>query len=239
MKRLFLYSSLCSALILHNNAVMNMNRLIILLLQLTFTLTSHSQSLQKKLALTGFDKYVKDILEDSTNRWKEYPRPPSLTNDIEEGLSKELQDDSVKYYFEQLSFSNIKLNWSYTKSLSFFERHQLMYAILAAAAHWNPDTRVSALTSLSNTIKLNQSTGFTKKEKVQAKIDNKNAVKFLIYLLKNNPVFITGSENATIHSIYISNITRNLDLLTNQNIITGRRVQNAVLYYTDTLKVAN
>lgn len=70
-------------------------------------------------------------------------------------------------------------------------------------------------------------------------MDNLNTIKFLIYLLKNNSLFIPGSENSTIHSLYISNITGILGLLTNKNITAGKPIQAVVRYYTDTLKIAN
>lgn len=142
-----------------------MNLIIILLLQLPLIASCQSQVVQKNPLPEGFDNYVKSILEDSTNRWKEYPKPPALTNAILEELSQELMDDSSKYYFEQLSFDNVKLNWDYRKALSYFERHQQTYAILAATAHWNPDMRVSALRSLNNVIKMSPASNLTKEKK--------------------------------------------------------------------------
>ncbi len=40
---------------------------------------------------------------------------------------------------------------------------------------------------------------------------------------ETNPLFINGSENATIHGNYISNILWNSDLLTGENILEKKR----------------
>lgn len=55
---------------------------------------------------------------------------------------------------------------------------------------------------------------------------DKIATEFLVYLLESNPIFISGSENSTIHSYYISNILWNLDLLTHENIAEKRAVRD-------------
>lgn len=55
---------------------------------------------------------------------------------------------------------------------------------------------------------------------------DKIAIEFLIYTLESTPLFIPGSENATIHGIYISNILWNLDLLTQENIAEKKQFRD-------------
>ena len=193
---------------------------------LLFLLNCKSQIKEKDSDSILFNKYIKTILEDSTNQWKEYPKPPPLTDDVLIGLKKELKNDSTRYYFEQLSPANFKSHQNYENALSFFEKHQNSYSILALTAHWNPDARISALKSLNFLIKLRPLICATKEGFKQLKRDDQVEIKFLLYLLQSNPLFINGSENATIHSVYLSNILCNLDLLTNENIVAGKNFNN-------------
>ena len=174
----------------------------------------------------SFNKYIRTILEDSTNRWKEYPKPPPITDYVLTELKEELKNDSTRYYFEQLSTANLKSHQNYINALSFFEKHQNSYSILAVTAHWNPDAWISALKSLNFLIKLRPLICATKERFKQLKQDDQVAIKFLLFLLESNPLFINGSENATIHGVYMSNILWNLDLLTIENIVDGKNLND-------------
>lgn len=187
-----------------------------------FTLNCKSQVNEKDSDSLLFNKYIKTILEDSTNQWKEYPKPPPLTDDVLTGLKEELKNDSTRYYFEKLSPAKFKSHQNYKDALSFFENHQNSYSILAVTTHWNPDARISALKSLNFLIKLRPMICATKERYKQLKQDDQVDIKFLLYLLESNPLFISGSENATIHGIYISNILWDLDLLTTEKIVDGK-----------------
>ena len=191
-----------------------------------FLQTCISQVIEIDPGFILFNKYIKTILEDSTNQWKEYPKPPPLTEDVLTGLKDELKNDSTKYYFESLSPANFKSHQNYKNALSFFENHQNSYSILALTAHWNPDARISALKSLNFLIKLRPLICATKERFKQLKHDDQVAIKFLLYLLESNPLFINGSENATIHGIYISNILWDLDLLTTEKIVDGKNIND-------------
>ena len=191
-----------------------------------FTLNCKSQVNEKDSDNLLFNKYIKTILEDSTNQWKEYPKPPPLTDDVLTGLKEELKNDSTRYYFEQLCPANLKSHQNYINALSFFEKHQNSYSILAVTAHWNPDARISALKSLNFLIKLRPLICATKERFKQLKQDDQVAIKFLLFLLESNPLFINGSENATIHGVYMSNILWNLDLLTIENIVDGKNLND-------------
>ncbi|MFT3682056.1 MAG: hypothetical protein QM791_17405 [Ferruginibacter sp.] len=206
---------------------MHIKSLYLFTLYLVTLLNCNSQSIQKEK--DGFEKYVKKIIEDSTNRWREYPKPPVLPNDLLPHLKEELAGDSARNYFERLRIDNLKKAADYIEPLDYFGRNKQLYTILALSAHWNPDTRVSALKLLYELIK-QQPAVLTKKE-------NTDFARFLIYLLKNNPVYIDGSENATIHHIYISMILANLEILTNQKPAAGQSLEKNVRYFTDSLKL--
>ena len=172
---------------------------------------------------TPFGKYVDSILKDPTNRWSEYPKPPDLTDEVLAGLEKEMLNDSAKYYFEKLGPTVLTEYREYMASLKYFEGHKLKYCILAMLAHWNPDARTYTAISMNSRLMIrreSESTAF-----VETFPEDKVTLRFLIYLLESNPLFISGSENATIHRNYISNIAWNIDLYTGENF-TGRKYIN-------------
>ena len=167
-----------------------------------------------------FKKFVFNIFEDTTNHWSEYPKPPGVTDDVLLGMKGEINsDDSAKIYLEKLSFKNFKSAVDYEKALQYFNKVDYEYTLLGLATHWNPDLRVYALKQLNKKIMIRPLINSVKMKNGEWKKYNKIAIEFLIYLLESNPLFINGSENATIHSFYISNILWNLDLLTGENIV--------------------
>lgn len=198
-----------------------MKKLPILIVFLFLFVECQSQQANREVKSSSFSIYVKNILEDSTNFWHEYPKPSALTDAVLGKLATELTDDSTKYFFEQLSISKIK-DHNYRKSFFYFEKNNKLFCILAMTAYWNPDARLDALKSLSQLIKVR---ALYKADIKKLQEENKVILSFLIYLLESTPLFISGSENATIHSIYISNILWNLDLLTNENIVSGKSVR--------------
>ncbi|MES2430845.1 MAG: hypothetical protein V4556_07890 [Bacteroidota bacterium] len=165
------------------------------------------------------EKYIDTILKDTSKRFKEYPLPPKLTKKILQGLKNEFVDDSVKYYFDHLSASKFKWSIDYTAALRYFKNNWNVYSILALTTHWNPDARVSALITLNEFVKLRPLFCTTDAGYKKLLEMDQASISFLLYILKSNPLFISGSENATIHEHYISNILWNLDLLTNEKII--------------------
>ena len=201
-----------------------MKNIFIAIILLLFLQTCRSQVNEKDSANVSFNKYIKSILKDSTNQWKEYPKPPPLTDDVLTGLRGELKNDSTRYYFEQLSFAKFKSHQSYKNALSFFEKNQNSYSIVAVTAHWNPDARISALMSLNYLFKLRPLICITRERFKQLEHDDQVHIKFFLHLLESNPLFINGSENATIHSVYITNILWNLDLLTSEKIVDGKNL---------------
>ena len=176
---------------------------------------------------TGFKNYFFNILEDSSNYWSEYPKPPKVTDSILLGMEKEIfADDSAKYHLERLKFKNYKWADDYEKAFSYFNKKDYGYSLLALAAHWNPDVRVAALLHLNKKLNTRPLVNSPKIKNGEWKKYDKITIEFLLYLLESNPLFISGSENATIHEYYISNIIWNLDLLTGENCVGKLHFRN-------------
>lgn len=180
----------------------------------------HGQQPQHDFNFPTFKTYAIDILQDSANFWVEYPTPPSVTDDVLLGMENEIYaDDSAKFYLEKLSSEKFKSAIDYENAFCYFNKMDYSYSLLALTAHWNPDLRVMALRHLNEKFAIRPLVNSHKMKNGEWKKYDLTAIEFLLYLLQSNPLFISGSENSTIHGIYISNIVWNLDLLTHENIV--------------------
>jgi hypothetical protein len=214
-----------------------------LLLSFLFILTvlySKVQAVQDTAGFYQFEQYVQNILEGPSIDMNEYPKPPALTKEVLIGLREELKDDSAKYYFNHLSLKKFKSHLDYAGALKYYKEHRLTYCILSLSVHWNADVRVYSLMALNWIVSLRPQICTTKQWYDKLIRDDKTCLAFLIYVLESTPLFISGSENATIHGIYMSNITWMLDLLTKENI-TGKNIlrdwyKNDLHYETAVLK---
>ena len=188
---------------------------------------SYGQHQQYCISFTGFKNYVFGFVEDSTNQWSEYPKPPKLTDSILLHMEVEIiGDDTAKMLLEKLSHG--KYGWAidYEKAFRYIHSKGYDYSLLALTAHWNPDIRVHALMHLNENLTMRPLVNSRKLKNGEWKRFDKIATGFLVYLLESNPLFISGSENATIHGNYISNLLWNLDLLTHENIVEKKQFSN-------------
>ena len=168
----------------------------------------------------AFENYVDSILWSSENRWTDYPKSPQLTEEVLFSLKKELLLDSTKYYFEKLHWIDPYHQIDYKGSLNYFERNNCLYSLLGMSVHSNPDIRVFTMMSMNQRLKLRKGVD----RKITLTQEDKVALRFLIYMFEYYPKFISGSENSTIHDIYLSNIAWNIDLFTNENFTSGKKI---------------
>ena len=195
-----------------------------LLVFIFFSNVCFGQQQQYCINFPSFKGYIFNIIEDSTNHWSQYPKPPKVTDSVLFGMQKEIiTDDSAKYYLEQLSFKNYKWAVDYENAFRYINKMDYSYFLLVLSAHWNPDLRLFALTNLNRKLTIRPLINSPKMKNAEWKKFDKIAIEFLIYLLESNPLFISGSENATIHGNYISYILWNLDLLTGEYIVEKKR----------------
>ena len=201
---------------------------ILAILFLTFTCSlCYGQQQQYSISFPAFRNYIFNIAEDSTDYWKEYPKPPKITDDILLEMEKEIYaDDSAKYYLERLSFKNYKWAVDYENALSYINRMDYGYTLIALTAHWNPDLRLTAVLQLNKKLSIRPLINSVKMKNGEWEKFDKITIRFLVYLLERNPLFISGSENATIHGYYISNILWNLDLLSGENIVEKKNFRD-------------
>ncbi len=191
----------------------------ILILSLVISMAGYAQNSPADSSFSSFKKYIYSIMEDTTTFWSEYPRPPLITDHVLLGMQQEIiKDDSAKYWLERLSFKKFKSAQDYERAFNYLLSMDHFYSMLAMTAHWNPDARVTALKRLNERQARKPLVNSRKMKNGQWKIEDAVALEFSLYLLAHNPLFISGSENATIHGFYISNILWYLDLLTGEQI---------------------
>jgi hypothetical protein len=91
---------------------------------------------------------------------------------------------------------------------------------MAATAHWYADTRIEGLRELQEYRRMRPLVCTTKEGNAMLLRQDSAAVRYLIQVLETTPMHITGSENATIHSIYMREVMATLDLFTGQSHMT-------------------
>lgn len=174
-----------------------------------------------------FKEYIYSIIEGPSANFKEYPNPPKISDAVLLGLEQEITaNDSAKIYLDKLSLKKFTTAQDYEDAFSFIQKKDYDYALLALAAHWNPDIRVLALIRLNQKLSMRPLVNSRKMKNGAWQKFDAIAINFLIYLLESNPLMIPGSENATIHGYYISNILWNLDLLTHENIAAKKPLRD-------------
>jgi hypothetical protein len=194
----------------------------------------------------SFSEYARCVIEDHSKDNKLLPKPPFLTDTVIAGMQHECAlNDSARYYLDNFSFSKKKYTIKSEESLTYFFYHDCFYTLLALTVHWNPDTRVKATRELQQLIRVSMrrndqklKTGIREKEYNAAKA-------FLIYILENTPWTISGSENATIHDIYIQTILSCMYILYGERppyndmqvyIYTEEDIQNHISRWKEQLK---
>jgi len=162
-----------------------------------------------------FIEQVKNVLSDTTGRFfNDYPDPTPLTSELLGMLQDELKDDSVRYHFEHLHqrYGDPRAMAAFT----FIERHVDFALAMALTTHWNPDTRIEAVEAVNNYRRIRPMVCATKEHYIRLEEQDRAAVRYFIGVLETTPMYINGSENATIHSIYMQTVMHTLDRFTGQ-----------------------
>ena len=163
----------------------------------------------------AFVTYVTRTLSDTTGRFfNDHPTPTPLTCELLGMLQEELKDDSVRYHFEHLHqrYGDPRALAAFT----FIERHTNFALAMSLTTHWNPDTRIEAVKAVYNYRRIRPMVCATKEHYAHLEEQDRAAVRYFIRVLETTPLSIPGSENATIHGVYMGEVVRTLDLFTGQ-----------------------
>ena len=163
----------------------------------------------------AFVDLVQRTLNDSTDLFQgAYPMPPALTCELLEGLQERLEDDSARYHFARFSRRYWMEGGRNANGLRFIKQHMDFDLSIAATAHWNADVRITALDELMNYRRMRPMVCTTKEGYARLVLQDERTIRYLIHVLENTPWSIGGSENSTIHGVYIGRILSALDLFT-------------------------
>ncbi|MBK9289627.1 MAG: hypothetical protein IPN38_18640 [Flavobacteriales bacterium] len=172
---------------------------------------------------TALARHDQAILRDTSDLFQGvYPLAPALTCPILLGLQRELKDDSARYHYERLDMSYWPQHPVWSESIRYFERHFNYYALLATSTHWNHDQKITALKAYQQLIRMRPMICTTKAGYYRLEAQDENALRFLIHVLEGNPLWISGSENSTIHGVYMFTLMETLDLLTKEHALKDR-----------------
>ena len=178
-------------------------------------LDAHAQDGPCDVVPTAFEQHVHRVLSDTTGRFfHDYPTPTPLTCELLGMLQEELKDDSVRYHFEHLHqrFGDPRAGAAFT----FIKRHTDFALAMALATHWNPDTRIEAVEAVNNYRRIRPMVCATQEHYTRLEEQDRAAVRYFIKVMETTPLYISGSENATIHSIYMQAVMQTLDRFTGQ-----------------------
>ncbi|MBL7937851.1 MAG: hypothetical protein JNL43_00710, partial [Flavobacteriales bacterium] len=164
----------------------------------------------------AFVQRVRHVLADSARMFPEYPEPVPFTCDLLKGLQEAMTDDSVRYHFEHLSQRYWSIGPDYNNVERYIDRHLDFHLAIACTGHFFCDVRIMGLKKLYDYRRMRPMVCATKEHYILLEKQDRQAVRYLIHALENTPWSIPGSENASIHDVYINEIVRTLDLFTGQ-----------------------
>ena len=142
---------------------------------------------------------IKAILTENTGRYSDYPIPPTPTCPIMIGLVQELRKKEVEDHFQLLG-PNTFNQVNQEAMIRFFRENKLRFCLLALVVHSNPDIRIRATEAL-----------------LQFDLKDQTTLAFLIHVIENTPEVISGSENSTIHGIWIDKLVQALNRATGES----------------------
>lgn len=166
----------------------------------------------------SFVAQVHRVLTDSTGMFKhDFPRVTPLSCELLGLLQEELSDDSARYYFDRFSRKYWSEDPHATRTHAYIKRHLSFPLAMAATAHWYADARIEGLRELQEYRRMRPLVCTTKEGYAQLERQDRAAVRYLLRVMEITPMGITGSENATIHDIYMREVMHTLDLFTGQD----------------------
>jgi hypothetical protein len=167
-------------------------------------------------ALDEFGLFVTRIISDSSV-FNGFGVPPPITQNVLNGLEKELKSDSARYHFENLSrplyerenFDRRKLDLA----IKYFGANKLYHCLLATSIHWSPDCRIDALEELYKMQVFKLFANYSSEGLKNHKEMEQDVLQFLIYVLENTKWAMSGGENLVIQTVNQYTIKKTLNFI--------------------------
>lgn len=187
------------------------------------TASSHAQDPCAEVPAT-FVEQVGLVLSDTTGRFfNDYPAPTPLTCELVAMLQKGRMEDSAQYHFEHLHqrYGDPRAGVAF----EYITRHIDFPLSMALTTHWNPDVRIEAVRAVNNYRRIRPLVCATQERYTLLEQQDRAAVRYFIRVMETTPLGIAGSENSTIHSIYMTEVVNALDRFTGQQHSTADDVR--------------
>jgi hypothetical protein len=165
---------------------------------------------------------VEAILVATTDRYWDYPKPIVVTDSVLALMQDEFnRSDSLSLLFDEVSAANFKHLMKGERLIDYCWRHDLVGTLAALAVHSNPDVRIKAQQARLTRAGIGLLINDKKLRNGRRVEENRVSGRFFPEIMERTPHDIPGSENATIHDLYIRELMGNLDLLTGEFIFFG------------------
>ncbi|MDX2091930.1 MAG: hypothetical protein SFX73_28970 [Kofleriaceae bacterium] len=168
------------------------------------------------------------VLRDPSGRLRgAYPPAPALTCEILRGLDGELAEPSVRARYQSLASENWDNHPPLARVVDSLGRDSWRYTLIALTSHWNTDVKILALRAFQRVPSrlLINADAATDARLAQTE---RAALRFLLLAVETTPRTIPGSENATIHGVYMDALIATLDLLSGERGPGGALRTNAL-----------
>jgi hypothetical protein len=150
-------------------------------------------------AMTGQDP--KDLIKAATSRPRtRAPQPdsPALSSEMRERIVSEITESkAIRRAYEKLDANRRNTEWY--DGLAELEKQKALWSLLSCLRHPHDSVQLHALRSLK-------------------RLQDKRAVPFLLSYAECRAVYVSGSENATVHGIIQETIAETLSSLTGISI---------------------
>ena len=130
-------------------------------------------------------------------KYSDYPKVPLPNCTVFEGLEHELENEAYVEQFKQLYRG--QHGAVAEEVINYFRDENQPYILMSLMLHKNADNRIRATEAFRA---LNYST--------------KEAIAYHIYIIENQNDIIAGSEDATIHHIWMQQLAKNLNAMTGE-----------------------
>jgi hypothetical protein len=153
------------------------------------------------VSLAMIDQDPKDLIKAAVTRpWPgaNIPALPDLTSEMRDRIASEIAgSEAVRRAYEKLDANRRNVEWF--EGVAELEKRKAVWSLLSCLCHPHEDVQFHALRSLK-------------------RLQDKRAVPFLLVYAESKAVYVSGSEQATVHGVIHESIAETLSSLTGISI---------------------
>jgi hypothetical protein len=169
------------------------------------------------------------VMHDPIHAFGDYPSPPELSSELFADVMHELSQDSARYYFSCLSRDSMFKTRTPHEPLEWFFNHRHHGLLMACVSHWNPDIRIKAVRKLAYWKMIRPMICTTREQYEKMEQQDMIIFKHLIFVFDSNPLSIPGSENSTLHHIFMKELLIAIDYYSGEKILQQMSAEKMLL----------